>query len=631
MRVYLVLCVASFLAGYGILAAVGLSRRLSGALLAAPGVTLAALVIIVGNGVWLGASVPALGTFIVAVTILFGTLGAYDLIKAPPPRRDLLLAVAAALCTVLVLAPFFRWGLTRYAGSWFYDILYYVAYAQFLIDAGRPNVADFITSYLAIHHIEMSSRYIAASLIAVLSVLGGGPDAQTGYGPLIALAVLVYASACAFLAIVWGRAAALVLAFMLLAVTGGWVLGVVQANNLDSLLVLALTPLLMAVARLAGTFRIRDAVLFGVIFSAIFWTQVELLPIACAVVAIELGRRLWVSGASVREWVVWAAATAGVVLVTAGAWIAPSVRFFLHQLQSATAAGAARPGIGYYAGLFDARCALSSIWGFWAPGDWWVAPADRCAPLPLVVFFTTVAVVFTLCLVAGLVRFIRQRDYVFPLALAVILAGAAYMAIGQRYDYGAYKFLSTGWFVAAMIMMEGVVAAAMALSVVPAMAYAAVFLILLVPQGMIVSVRWARFDTRYIDRTIEPYRKAVEVRQIVKDDPLIVAISHPVAVQWFVFFLRDMKLVTVNRSHAYFHVFDARSVPKARRNEVIGKVQWVATDPAVNLACRGFRLVWQGAPYHLWKSDTPSQIFATELARPELTHDQLPELRCPAG
>jgi hypothetical protein len=102
-------------------------------------------------------------------------------------------------------------------------------------------------------------------------------------------------------------------------------------------------------------------------------------------------------------------------------------------------------------------------------------------------------------------------------------------------------------------------------------------------------------------------------------------------VQWFVFFLRDMHLITANRSHGYFPIFDQRSVPQARRRAVIGKVQWVATDPSTNLACRGFKLVWQGAPYRLWRSDTPSGIFASELAAPALTETPLPELKCPSG
>lgn len=629
MRVYLVLCVSTFLTGYGMLAALGLSRKLSGALLAAPGLALAVLAIIVGNGLWFEASVPALATFVAAVAILFGTLGAYDLIKAPPRRRDCLVALAAAVCPLLVLAPFFRWGLARFTGSWFYDVLYYLSHAQFLIDAGRPNVAEFITSHIAMYLVEIGSRYIATGVIAVFSVLAGGPDAHAGYGPLIALGVLVYASSCAFLAIAWGRTAALVLAFMLLAVTGGWVLGVVQANNLDSLLILALTPLLMALARLATAFPIRDAVLFGFVFAAIFWTQVELLPIAGAIVAPGLARRFWLSRSAIRPWAVWAATTIAVAIVTAGIWITPSVRFFLRQLHAATDVSAPRPGIGYYAGLFDPRCALSSAWGFWAPGDWW-GVGDRCTPLPLVLFFTVTALVFTLCLIWGVVRLIRHRDYAFPLALAVILGGAAYMAISERYDYGAYKFLSTGWFVVAMIMMEGVVAAAAVLSAVPAVSYVAVLLILLIPQSIILSVRWARFDTRHVGQSIETYRKVGEMREIVGDAPLVVAMRHPVSAQWFVFFLRDMKLVTVNRVHPYFFLIDERGTLPTRRRAAAGKVQWVATDLDADLSCRGFKTVWQGGPYRLWRSDSPSDIFAQELSKPPTTA-RLSELRCASG
>jgi len=628
MRVYLVLCVSAFLAGYGVLAALGISRKLSGALLAAPGVAFAVLVIVIGNGLWLETSVSNLAKFLAAVAILFGVLGAYDLIKAPPRWRDLVAALAAAICPLLVLAPFFRWGLTRYTGSWFYDVLHYMSHAQFLIDTGRPGVAEFLTSHLATRLVDLGSRYIATGAIAVFSVLAGGPDAHAGYGPLIALGILVYASACAFLAIVWGRAAALVLAFMLLAATGGWVLGVVQANNLDSLLILALTPLLMALARLATTIPVRDAALFGLVFAAMLWTQIELLPIAGAIVAIELARRFWVSRAAVREWAVWAATAAAVTLVTAGVWMPPSLRFFLWQLQATQVASRERPGYGYYLGLFDARCALSSAWGFWSPGEWW-GVGDRCAPLWLVLFFTVTAVVFTLCLVWGIVRLIRDRDVVFPLALIVILGGAAYMAVVQRYDYAVYKFLSTGWFVIALVTMEGAVAAASIISAVPAMSYVAVLLILLIPQSMILAVRWTRFDTRHAANSMETYRQVAEIRRFVGDAPVVVAMGHPVAAQWFVFFVRDLNLAMANRPHPYFGIFDRTRTSQVRRGEAVGKVQWVATDRNADLSCRGFKVVWENPIYRLWRSENPSNIFAKELAGPPTTA-RLPELTCAA-
>jgi hypothetical protein len=348
------------------------------------------------------------------------------------------------------------------------------------------------------------------------------------------------------------------------------------------------------------------------------------------IAAIALARRFWVSRDAVREWIVWAATLTAVVLLSAGLWVLPSVRFFLRQLHAARDLSEPRPGFGYYLGLYDARCALSSAWGFWAPGDWWGA-GDRCAPLALVVFLTVTAAVFTACLAFGIVRFVRNRDYVLPLALAVILGGAAYMAISEHYDYGAYKFMSTGWFVIAMITMEGVIAAASLVSAAPVMAGAAVLLIMVLPQTMILTTRWVRFDTRHAGKTLEIYRKAAEVRDIVGDAPLIVAMRDTMSVQWFVFVLRDMKLTLPNRPHPYFHHFDTRDVLLARRRGAIGKVQWVATDDTANLACRGFRLVWQGGPYRLWKSDVPSDIFARELAAPKPSHAELPELSCPAG
>src|SRR5262249_34095935 len=112
MRVYLVLVAVSFLSGYGILAALGLGRALNGALLAAPGVALTLLILVVGNGVWFGASIALLAKIVAAAALLLSAFGAVALVKAPPPRRDWIVAALAAACPLIVLFSFFRWSLT---------------------------------------------------------------------------------------------------------------------------------------------------------------------------------------------------------------------------------------------------------------------------------------------------------------------------------------------------------------------------------------------------------------------------------------------------------------------------------------------------------------------------------------
>jgi hypothetical protein len=323
----------------------------------------------------------------------------------------------------------------------------------------------------------------------------------------------------------------------------------------------------------------------------------------------------------------WGATATAVAGVTAAVWLWPSAQFFLRQLNAANRTTAPRPGDGFYRGLFDAKCALSTAWGFWAPGDFW--GANPCSPPALIAFLSVVAVIFTVCLVLGGRRLIRTREYGLLCALAVILAGAAYMVLVQHYDYGAYKFLSTGWFIAAFVMIEGVIAAAAAASLAPAMAFVLVLLILLTPQAIILSVRLARFDAAYPYKSIEFYRKAAEIRDIVGKAPLVVALSEGVTAHWLVLFLRDMKLAMVNRPHPYFHNFDRKPLAQAWRRDAIGKVQWVVTDSAGDLGCRNFKLVWQGGPYRLWRSVTPSDIFAKELATPEPGQPSLTGIRCP--
>jgi hypothetical protein len=622
MRVYLVLCVASFLSGYGVLALLGLARKWNGALLAAPGVALSVVVIVVGNGLWLGASVPALAILIAAAALVFGAAGAVDLVKAPPRRGVCIVALVAAACPLIVLATFFRWGLTQFAGSWFYDGWSYVAIAQGFIDRFSPGADDFITSLYALSFWQTETRYIASGTIAVLSVLTRGVDAHGGYGPLIALSTLVFASACGFLALVRERTAAVAVVYMVFAATGCWLLGIVQANNLDSLLVFALAPLLMALARVATAPDIRGALAFGLVLAALLWSQVELFPIAAAPAGVQLAWHFWSSRRGWGQWASWAAVSGGVGIAAAAVWMWPAVRYFMGQLRTAQALEIQRPGFGFFSGLFDARCRPSAAWGFLGPGE-------ACTPDGLTVV-TIIAVVFTACLAVGAVFVIRQRDYVAPLALALLLAGAAHMLWGLGYDYGAYKFLSTGWFLAALVMVEGCVAAAAMLRATPALSVSLVALLLCGPQVYVLFQRLALFDAMHPDKTLATYRKAEAIREIVKNDPVAVAMRDGLAAQWFVFTMRDLKLTVVNRPHSYFINFENRGGMRARRQQVASRLHWVVTDLSGDLSCRNFRQVWQDGPYRLWRSDEPSSIFAAELAKPPVAAE-LPELTCNAG
>jgi len=627
MRVYLVLCVSSFLAGYGILAALGLSRKLNGALLAAPGMALTALILVVGNGIWFGVSMANLAIAVALATLAFGVYGAVDLSRAVPRRRDCVAAIVAAVCPLILLVTFFRWGLTRFPGSWYYDGWSYIANGQAFIDRFDPTKAESITSLYSMSFWEISARYISSGVIAVLSVLTGGVDAQAGFGAHLALSVLAYAGACGFMAIAWGRPAAIVVLFMLVSATGCWILGVVQSNNLDSLLIVALIPLLLALSRQANAFSLRDGALFGLVVAAMLWSQVELLPIAGAIVAFELARRFWTSARPLRRWAEWAAAASATAVLAAAVWIRPSMQYFLLQFQSAGDGTRSRPGAGFFLGLLDAKCAFPAAWGFWGTGEFWGA-GDRCVPLSFVLFLTAVAALFTICLIVGATRLVRSRDYGLPCALAFIVAGATYMILVRHYDYGAYKFLSTGWFIAAFMMVEGVAAMAFAMSLAPVLAYGVVAVILLGPQATILSMRLARFEVGHPHKSIAFYRKALEIREIVGGAPLVVALSEGVTAQWFVFFLRDMDLVMVNRPHAYFESFDVKSVSQTKRRAAIGKVQWVATDLGGDLSCRDFKMVWEGGPYRLWKSEAPSEIFSAELAKPQPAPPSLREIRC---
>jgi hypothetical protein len=350
------------------------------------------------------------------------------------------------------------------------------------------------------------------------------------------------------------------------------------------------------------------------------WSQVELWPIAVLPTAVQVllhalrGAHRW------REFAKWSVAALGAFLVTASVWIAPSAVFFQRQWAAATRdPSIPRPGINYFRGLFDAKCAPSSAWGLWGP-------FEPCAPALLVNAALVFSALLTVLLAAGAVSFLRKRDYAIPLATGLMVGGAGYMLVAQTYDYGAYKFLSSAWHLAALLVVEGVAVLAAVLPRAAAGYLAAI--LLLVPQGIGTYFRHERFEIANPVKSLSHYRQVSHIRSLVADAPLVVAMNDPRATLWFLLVVRDMQLVPAKMYHGYLRRFEHSNAVLAKRRQIAGHIHWVVTDLSGDLACRDFKLAWEGGPYRLWKSEEPSSIFAKELANRAIVDQQMPELKC---
>jgi hypothetical protein len=626
MLIYVLLAIACLLSGVGALTVLGLSRNMSGALLAAPGVGLMLFVMLVGNGLWFGAHVTTLAAVALGIVFLLGLIGVVELVRSPPDRRDWLVTGAAALCPFVVLAPSFYWGLTDFPGSWFWDGWSYIANAQYFLDrfAVPPTDPSLIHIYGEDFR-QRQIRYITYGLIALLSTLVKGVDAHAGYGPFLAIAVFVFATSCGFFALTRGQTAAaprhgLVVVYVLFAGTAGWILAVVQANNLDSFLLLAFGALLSGFVSSAVWMSVRGGLIIGATVAAMLWSQVELFPIALLPAVVQVIQQALSRAPHWREFARWSAAALVTFLVTVSVWIVPSILFFQRQWQVANRdPSIPRPGINYFRGLFDAKCATSSAWGMWGP-------FEPCTPPLLVNTALLYSALLTLLLIVGAVHLVRKRDYAIPLATGLLIAGAVYMIWGKAYDYGAYKFLSSAWYLAALLVVEGVAVAAAAVPRIPAGYLAAV--LLLFPQAIGIYSRHQKFEIANPVKSMSYFRQASQIRSLVGDASLIVAMNEYRYALWFVLVTRDMHVVPARIPHGYIRRLELNPLVQERRRQAIGKIHWVATDRNGDLSCRDFALVWEGGPYRLWKSEQPSSIFAERLRSTSIVAQDLPELKC---
>ena len=168
MVTYLLACTTCLLLGYGVLSLLHLDRRLIGAIFAAPGLGAAIVILALVNGVLAGATISALTVIVVCSTVVLGTLGIVRLRTAEIGKVRTVGRGAVFLCPIVVLAPFFWWGLSAYPGSWFWDGWHYIAVAQYLLDQGLDGKFD-----ASILHSHLGTptelRFASSALIGFLS------------------------------------------------------------------------------------------------------------------------------------------------------------------------------------------------------------------------------------------------------------------------------------------------------------------------------------------------------------------------------------------------------------------------------------------------------------------------------
>ena len=369
--------------------------RVQISILTTPIIFVSALTALLVNGRLLGFKLTEMGCAVLAVTAPLVALGAISVYRERNISRPEVLALIVSMTVpVISIFPYFRWGLAEYAGGSFWDGWNYTVYAQYLLDQSTGDGAN-SPLYLQFLATEMDkTRFAAAQWIGLLSLALRGPDAFTGFGFYNAIASALFSSTTALAAqSIWGNDWRVPVAAAI-AGLGGVVASVVQINNLDTLLLLAMGPALFATSVLAKSDDLRSPVLFGLIAGTMVCVQTEMVPLAALPAVMALLFKF-----DRPRWVRWISVASLVCLVTCALWLPTGWLWLFRQFGTLDMPIASRPGSGYFPALLTKECFLPSLWGF----------MGAYAPCTSFTLRLIPAIALTALLLIGCVASTRQR------------------------------------------------------------------------------------------------------------------------------------------------------------------------------------------------------------------------------
>jgi hypothetical protein len=648
---YGIICAIFAAAGAGIIRALRAPIAPGIAALIGPALTQALLACVWGLAVVAG--VPIKYVVMPAAVVLIG-LAAYGFrswivaLRSPPGRawdtiawRPIALLAVSLLIPPLVMLPFFVHGLADYFGSGWLDGWAYAALGQYLWNLPRGTEGGLTPIYQFASHTG-GRRYGATSGLGLFSLVFAPGDLQAANGLLRAIAIFAFTSACAAVADVRARrpAALAWLTYPYVAMCGlsGWMLDVVWANNYDNTLALSCYPALIALVTLPAVLTtLGGATVLGVMVAGAVHTYPELAPVMLGATVLVGAETIWrrarrrgagddVPGGDVRlsrprvpgegEWRA-PLRTAGAALVIAALLLVPSWRdlsmFFAIQVHNglaltATANAAPPPGSGMFPGLLDAHTRLAAL----------LAMGGERAPFAASWRLDIAAIWLLVLIVLGLWRLVRQGEIALPVVLVAHAVGAAWLLGHAHYDYGAYKMLLLGWWVAAFAVLtacgwlidilrtDGVDRThAWRQPLRAVMGMVAAMSLLIVP--IVTEARAVSAAREVQTRSLRGYHAIDRLPSLIGQAPIALLSFDELATHWAAYYLRDANLLLAVRNG--YVAMPQMQIPMARAHPIsAADVHLIVTDADPSLRAidtSGWRLAWSAGAFALW--DTADQ------------------------
>lgn len=585
---YLFVCVLLVLAGVGLIRLLRVSLPADVSWLLGAGVAHALVAMILGISVVAQVPLKRVASVPWLLLVALAIYAAADWRRQGGAIREARpLLVIALLAAPIVMLPYFVLGLADYPGSGLLDGWSYAAFGQYLWEYPRDTEGGLAPLYQYAVHLG-HTRFIASGELGWLSVLSAAGDTQSANGLLRAVSIFGFASSCGAWALARGVTRPRTAAYIAITAISGWTFNVVWANNYDHGLALQYFPALATLAVCLAFATPGGAAVTALVAAGALYTYPEFALLALAIagvlaleaIVVRRARRAFVYGVTVVPLLTF--------VLLAPYW-ADFHRHIVNQVAEGLAVGRLRPGTGYFPGLLLPAHLVSALMGL---------GGERLTPtLPLI--RTAVAACLVLALIAGVLRMLWRRELAMPLIIVGLSLLVGVSILRQQYDYGAYKFLSLGWWAFALAIVSGpgwLDALSRARFVTWSLAG-----LLLAASPAITAAR-AISELVYADgERISQYRPIEQLPAFLHGAPLLLNPASVFAEHWGVYYLRhaDVRLGLRNGYLAMPHLVRlldrSESVPPDR-------IRYVVTDAGLPATERpaGWRLVWGAGRYAAW-------------------------------
>jgi hypothetical protein len=582
--------------------------------------------ITVGLGLLCGLSVRQLAAPLLLGSVLLACVGLQRMLLRRKfySSRDPLVAilVTCALAPVLVLLPYFVFGLADYPGSRLPDGWWYVGSGRHLWTYGYRADGMLEPLYRYPTFGLYGARYAASASLGVLSLLDHAGDTQRSVGLFLALALFTFGTSAAAVAVSREWQVGRSVFFVLLVVASGWAANAVYVNNYDNLLALGYFPAIAALVRVPQSRSRSSWILLGVIAAGLACTYPELGVAVLPVGFVMVAERSW----KTRSWrdARGIGLAAVVFLLLTGPQLQSAIHLFGSQARAAlqpTGQSSLRPGETLFMGLMSQKYRPSAFWSL--GGEFLVPRLFRSQ--------TAVAVLLFLLLACGIVRLLRARDFGTLAALTLPLVAAPVLIFVQAYDYGAFKMILIGWWAVVLCLVEATASwwrpgihwrVLTGLSVAVCLAIPAVTVARSLTLALNVrdaaKVQVAFDAVSVAPRSMEQFRSVEEVQRIVGQEAVGIFVKDWEALEWATYFLRNahtrlgvlsgyLDLATPYRSS-----LESSPYPWAGIRYILSDFE----DPGPVVEAQSWTLVWRAGSFRLWDTTGSSWAIVTDVENP---------------